>query len=99
MFSLGNKTYEHYQFFGRYVDKRLEELGGNRIVDRGEGDDDSNIEEDFLVWREKFWDKVCDFYGCKNVGLSQAASRDFQLEVRKLFFQAFIYLFHFQVKI
>uniref|UniRef100_T2MGU1 NADPH--cytochrome P450 reductase n=1 Tax=Hydra vulgaris TaxID=6087 RepID=T2MGU1_HYDVU len=80
VFSLGNKTYEHYQFFGRYVDKRLEELGGNRVVDRGEGDDDSNIEEDFLIWRDKFWESVCNFYGCKNIGLSQTASRDFKLE-------------------
>ena len=40
VFGLGNKTYEHYNLFSRYVDKRLEELGAERICERGEGDDD-----------------------------------------------------------
>ena len=65
VFSLGNKTYEHYQAFGRYLNKRLEELGGNRVCEIGEGDDDENIEEDFVAWREIFWANICDFYGIK----------------------------------
>lgn len=40
VFSLGNKTYEHYNAMGKYVDKRLEELGAKRIFDLGLGDDD-----------------------------------------------------------
>lgn len=40
MFALGNKTYEHYNAMGKYVDKRLEELGATRIFDLGMGDDD-----------------------------------------------------------
>lgn len=40
VFALGNKTYEHYNAMGKYVDKRLEELGGKRIFDLGLGDDD-----------------------------------------------------------
>ena len=35
VFGLGNKTYEHYNAMGIYVDKRLEELGGKRIHDLG----------------------------------------------------------------
>ena len=41
VFGLGNKTYEHFNAMGKYVDKRLEELGGTRITELGEGDDDA----------------------------------------------------------
>lgn len=41
VFGLGNKTYEHYNAMGIYVDKRLEELGGERIFELGLGDDDA----------------------------------------------------------
>lgn len=40
MFALGNKTYEHYNAMGKYVDQRLAELGAQRIFDLGMGDDD-----------------------------------------------------------
>lgn len=40
MFALGNKTYEHYNAMGKYVDKRIEELGGERVFELGQGDDD-----------------------------------------------------------
>lgn len=30
VFALGNKTYEHYNAMGRYVDSRLEQLGAYR---------------------------------------------------------------------
>jgi len=41
VFGLGNKTYEHYNEMGHYVDKRLEQLGANRIFELGLGDDDA----------------------------------------------------------
>jgi len=59
VFALGNKTYEHYNAMGKFVDKRLGELGGKRIFDLGMGDDDANLEEDFITWKEKFWEAVC----------------------------------------
>lgn len=62
VFGLGNKTYEHYNSIGRYFDERLEELGANRVCEKGEGDDDANIEEDFVNWREVFWPAVCQFF-------------------------------------
>lgn len=40
VFGLGNKTYEHYNSMGRFVDKKLEDMGAKRIFERGEGDDD-----------------------------------------------------------
>lgn len=63
VFGLGNKTYEHYNEIGKYFDKRLEELNGKRLMPLGLGDDDGNIEEDFVTWMDQFWPIVCDYYG------------------------------------
>lgn len=41
MFGLGNKTYEHYNSMAKYVDSRVEELGGVRVFELGLGDDDA----------------------------------------------------------
>ena len=38
VFALGNKTYEHFNAMGKYVDKRLEELGATRVYDLGLGE-------------------------------------------------------------
>jgi len=43
VFGLGNKTYEHYNLIGQYVDKRLAELGGERVYVLGLGDDDIKL--------------------------------------------------------
>ncbi|XP_029711192.1 NADPH--cytochrome P450 reductase isoform X1 [Aedes albopictus] len=68
VFGLGNKTYEHYNKVGIYVDKRLEELGANRVFELGLGDDDANIEDDFITWKDKFWPAVCDHFGIESSG-------------------------------
>ncbi|KAG0019318.1 NADPH-cytochrome P450 reductase [Podila clonocystis] len=63
MFGLGNKTYEHYNSVCRKVDEKLSNLGAIRIGERGEGDDDGSLEEDFLSWKDDMWKAVCDFVG------------------------------------
>jgi len=68
VFGLGNKTYEHYNSMGKYVDKRLEELNATRVFELGLGDDDANIEDDFVTWREKFWVAVCDHFNITSIG-------------------------------
>ncbi|XP_019502379.1 PREDICTED: NADPH--cytochrome P450 reductase [Hipposideros armiger] len=68
VFGLGNKTYEHFNAMGKYVDKRLEQLGAQRIFDLGMGDDDGNLEEDFITWREQFWPAVCEHFGVEATG-------------------------------
>ncbi|XP_011883330.1 PREDICTED: NADPH--cytochrome P450 reductase isoform X1 [Vollenhovia emeryi] len=68
VFGLGNKTYEHYNEIGIYVDHRLEQLGATRVVELGLGDDDANIEDDFITWKDKFWPAVCEFFGIEGAG-------------------------------
>lgn len=56
VFGLGNKTYEHYNSIGRSVDAELTKMGAVRIGERGEGDDDKSMEEDYLEWKDAMWD-------------------------------------------
>ncbi|KAJ8342848.1 hypothetical protein SKAU_G00327760 [Synaphobranchus kaupii] len=78
VFALGNKTYEHYNAMGKYVDKRLAELGATRIFDLGMGDDDGNLEEDFVSWREQFWPAVCEHFGVEATG-EESSIRQYEL--------------------
>ncbi|XP_015190059.1 PREDICTED: NADPH--cytochrome P450 reductase isoform X2 [Polistes dominula] len=66
VFGLGNKTYEHYNEVAIYVDHRLEQLGATRVYELGLGDDDANIEDDFITWKEKFWPAVCEYFGIED---------------------------------
>lgn len=63
VFSLGNKTYEHYNLIGRQVDAKLTEMGAVRIGERGEGDDDKSMEEDYLEWKDGMWDAFATAMG------------------------------------
>ncbi|XP_022665384.1 NADPH--cytochrome P450 reductase-like [Varroa destructor] len=82
VFALGNKTYEHYNAMGRYVDSRLEQLGAYRVFALGEGDDDANIEEDFITWKDDFWASVCEQFGLE-VSASDLNMRQYQLIVHE----------------
>jgi sulfite reductase (NADPH) flavoprotein alpha-component len=46
--ALGDSTYEHYCSAGRQLDERLEELGGERLLDRV--DCDVDYEDDAAAW-------------------------------------------------
>ncbi|XP_034840509.1 NADPH--cytochrome P450 reductase isoform X1 [Maniola hyperantus] len=78
VFGLGNKTYEHYNAVAIYVDKRLEELGATRVYELGLGDDDANIEDDFITWKDKFWPSVCEKYNIESTG-EEELTRQFRL--------------------
>ncbi|GAA5871430.1 hypothetical protein JCM16303_000752 [Sporobolomyces ruberrimus] len=58
VFSLGNSTYEHFNAVGREIDNRLAALGAKRIGERGEGDDDKSMEEDYLAWKDGMFDAL-----------------------------------------
>ncbi|KAJ8950427.1 hypothetical protein NQ318_003703 [Aromia moschata] len=79
MFGLGNKTYEHYNEVAIYVDKRLEDLGATRVFDLGLGDDDANIEDDFITWKDKFWPAVCEHFGIESTG-EDISMRQYRLQ-------------------
>ncbi|XP_011134999.1 NADPH--cytochrome P450 reductase isoform X1 [Harpegnathos saltator] len=68
VFGLGNKTYEHYNEVAIHMDHRLEQLGATRVFELGLGDDDANIEDDFITWKDKFWPAVCEFFGIEGAG-------------------------------
>eukprot|EP01113_Clastostelium_recurvatum_P020153 TRINITY_DN2394_c0_g1_i2.p1 TRINITY_DN2394_c0_g1~~TRINITY_DN2394_c0_g1_i2.p1 ORF type:complete len:672 (-),score=203.79 TRINITY_DN2394_c0_g1_i2:142-2157(-) len=63
VFGLGNKTYEHYNKIARDVDSKMEELGAKKLFERGEGDDDSSLEEDFVHWKKRMWVSLCQQFG------------------------------------
>mmetsp|Transcript_21135 Transcript_21135/g.49511 ORF Transcript_21135/g.49511 Transcript_21135/m.49511 type:complete len:640 (-) Transcript_21135:856-2775(-) len=67
VFGLGNRQYEHYQAMGTLFDTRLAALGGKRLCERGEGDDDGSIEEDFASWRETMWPAVMAHFGLPDI--------------------------------
>lgn len=78
VFGLGNKTYEHYNETGKVVDKKIAELGGIRIHPLGLGDDDGNIEEDFITWKDLMWNSVCEHYNIKSLG-EDVVTRQYEL--------------------
>ena len=53
VFALGNREYEHFCAAGKEVDRLLEELGGQRLCARGDGDDGYDLEADFRKWQEE----------------------------------------------
>jgi len=63
VFSLGNRTYEHYNVIGKYVDEHLSKMGAVRIGERGEGDDDKSMEEDYLEWKDGMWEEFVKVLG------------------------------------
>ncbi|KAK9765095.1 hypothetical protein K7432_006850 [Basidiobolus ranarum] len=60
VFGLGNTTYEFYNAVARFIDTKLSQLGAQRIGERGEGDDDGSMEEDFLTWKDGMWKELCE---------------------------------------
>ncbi|XP_043191359.1 NADPH--cytochrome P450 reductase-like isoform X1 [Amphibalanus amphitrite] len=79
VFGLGNKTYEHYNAMGKFVDRRMEELGATRVFELGLGDDDANIEEDFLGWKERMFPHVKEYLGIEDSG--EEEKRQYELKV------------------
>jgi NADPH-ferrihemoprotein reductase len=51
VFGLGNSQYENFNKMGRDFNELLSRLGGNRVYDYGEGDDDATLEDDFENWK------------------------------------------------
>ncbi len=50
---MGNKQYEHYCAVGKRVYAAMVSLGATPVVERGDGDDDEDIDADFETWKGK----------------------------------------------
>jgi len=69
VFALGNRTYEHFNAMGKFVDSQLLKLGAEKLCDMGVGDDDQNIEDDFVQWQENiFWPSICRKFNIESTG-------------------------------
>nr|XP_056715766.1 nitric oxide synthase, brain [Euleptes europaea] len=62
VFGLGSRVYPHFCAFARAVDTLLEELGGERILKMGEGDELCGQEEFFRTWAKKVFKAACDVF-------------------------------------
>ncbi|KAL9541579.1 hypothetical protein MBANPS3_009046 [Mucor bainieri] len=52
IFGLGNSSYPVFNGASKTLDKRLHQLGAHRLGERGQGDDNSSMEEDFVQWSD-----------------------------------------------
>ncbi|XP_069789236.1 nitric oxide synthase 1 isoform X2 [Narcine bancroftii] len=62
VFGLGSRVYPHFCAFARAVDTLLEELGGERIMRMGEGDELCGQEESFRSWAKRVFKATCDVF-------------------------------------
>jgi len=63
VFGLGDSGYTYFNGFGKFVDRRMDELGATRVHELGLGDAALGIEDDFQHWKESFTKKVLASYG------------------------------------
>ncbi|RXM30658.1 Nitric oxide synthase [Acipenser ruthenus] len=62
VFGLGSRAYLHFCAFGHAVDTRFDELGGERILQMGEGDELCGQEESFKTWARDIFRAACDTF-------------------------------------
>jgi len=53
VFGLGNSQYEHFNSFGKAVDRHVARLGGKRLLNLALGDDDNDLRDAFEDWLDK----------------------------------------------
>lgn len=63
IFGLGNRTYEHFNLVSKQTDAYLSGMGAQRIGERGIGDDDKSMEEDYLEWKDGMWEEFARVMG------------------------------------
>ena len=75
VFGLGDSSYEKYNFVAKKLQRRLEQLGGESVIDLGLGDDQhfSGYDGGLDVWLEELYTKVfgIEFYREKIVGFKE----------------------------
>ncbi|XP_067655044.1 nitric oxide synthase 1-like [Haliotis asinina] len=53
VFGLGSRAYPHFCAFGHFLDSLLGDLGGQKILETGEGDELSGQEQSFKIWAQR----------------------------------------------
>ncbi|CAG2103052.1 unnamed protein product, partial [Medioppia subpectinata] len=62
VFGLGSSAYPNFCAFGRYLDTMLSELGGERILKVGSGDELCGQEQSFGDWASIAFEVACDVF-------------------------------------
>lgn len=62
VFALGSSAYPNFCSFGKYVDNIFEELGGERLMTLGMGDEICGQEQEFRRWAPEVFKKSCETF-------------------------------------
>lgn len=52
-----------YQKVPAFIDERLQDLGAERLLERGEGDASGDFELEYEAWRDKLWAGIMEAFG------------------------------------
>jgi sulfite reductase alpha subunit-like flavoprotein len=55
---LGDTNYDKFCHMGKSIDKRLGELGGNRVLSLACADEATNLEETVEAWKVEFFELI-----------------------------------------
>ncbi|XP_038059438.1 nitric oxide synthase, brain-like isoform X2 [Patiria miniata] len=69
VFGLGSTAYPNFCAYARAADTLLGNLGGERIMDMGEGDELSGQEESYRKWAQEVFKQACDTF-CVGEGIN-----------------------------
>lgn len=90
IFCIGNSTYENFNTVGKFVDKSLLRTGASRVGPCGIGDEDNDLEEAYIAWKDALWVDVERVMEWKNgAGLHVA---DFELNTQPIQDEEQVYL-------
>lgn len=62
VFALGSSAYPNFCAFGRYIDTILADLGGERIMKVGTGDELCGQEQSFGEWSREVFEIACEVF-------------------------------------
>ncbi|KAH9378155.1 hypothetical protein HPB48_020049 [Haemaphysalis longicornis] len=62
VFGLGSSAYPNFCAYGKYVDKILADLGGERIHKLATGDELRGQEQSFRMWARSVFEQACDVF-------------------------------------
>lgn len=71
VFGLGDKEYENFCAMGKFFDKKLEELGANRVFDAGFGDSSNELEAQYETWKSNLWTTLIKHYEQSNTNATK----------------------------